>query len=164
MTRSVAYLAFALLAAGLAGAQDARLAADARQHNTARLLARHMDRALVARDEVYGQGDRDLLTVCQQTQTTLLFVTVQAISTGQLGPADSYRWRQLVGQAHRQGMRVYAVCGDSATVSDYGVLLRAVDELMRFGASALPGEQFTTRKRCFSKCGLRASNRRASES
>ena len=56
MTRSVAYLAFALLAAGLAGAQDARLAADARQHNTARLLARHMDRALVARDEVYGRA------------------------------------------------------------------------------------------------------------
>ncbi|MBI5834166.1 MAG: hypothetical protein HZB16_17870 [Armatimonadetes bacterium] len=145
MIRSVVYLVIALACVGLANAQDARLAADLRQHNTGLLRSHHQDRALVARDEPAVGGlarANDLLSVCQQTQVTSLFVSVRSITGGARDAATEYRWRSLLAQAHRLGMRVFAICGDSGTVTDYGVLYDAVDKLMRFGAIGLPGEQF----------------------
>ncbi len=117
-----------------------------RQYNSDLLRQRRQDRALTVRD-VTVATDRarqaELLVFCRQKGITRLFVTVPTLTArAGLSPLDEFGWRQLLANAHRQGLSVHAIVGNTGWIADHGRALDALQRLTAFCERSRPGEQF----------------------
>lgn len=116
-----------------------------RQNNTASLRLRDQHRAMMVRDRDLVRSPAEienLLLFCRQRGITRLFVSTEGLRGTTIFGDRDFDWRYLISRAHRQGIDVYAMLGNSAWVNDLGQALLAAQQIFEFGYRATPGERF----------------------
>ncbi len=117
-----------------------------RQGNTSALQLRGLDRALMVRDRELPTSREEttaLLLFCRQKGVTALFVACYDLPPQAFFERERvYRWRSMIGEAHRQGLLVYASTGNVSWVNDRGQALSQLDAVAQLGAMGGPGQGF----------------------